>query len=101
MKILDVREFGFGRKCLDSAHLYENNCTLAVLNMANMVNIRHILRIFGCIFGRMFEILKKSDLVGYMRMCAKCAWAKNPNGRLLCQHFHTTVICLHHLSVNV
>ena len=77
MKILDVREFGFGRKCLDSAHLYENNCTLAALNMANMVNIRHILRIFGCIFGRMIEILKKSDLVGFMHMCAKCAWVKN------------------------
>ena len=41
---LDVREFVFGRKCLDSAHLYENNFTLAALNMANMVNIRHICR---------------------------------------------------------
>ena len=29
-------------------------------------------------------------------MCAKCAWAKNPNGRLLCQHCLTTSICLHH-----
>ena len=31
-----------------------------------------------------------------MRMCAKCAWAKNPNGRLLCQNCLTTGICFHH-----
>ena len=29
-------------------------------------------------------------------MCAKCAWAKNPNGRLLCQNCLTTGICFHH-----